>query len=99
RLTFAKNGQEAIDAFIRDSRFDVILMDLEMPEVDGYTATAKIREWEQKNFRSTTPIIVISAYQPNERAPVPGATRQLTKPLGADKLFNTIDEVVKQSDE
>jgi signal transduction histidine kinase/CheY-like chemotaxis protein len=97
RLTFAKNGQEAIDAFIRDSRFDLVLMDLEMPEVDGYTATAKIREWEQKNFRSTTPIIVISAYQRNERAPVPGATRQLTKPLSGDDLFDAIGEVVKQS--
>ena len=46
-VTLATNGQEAVNA-VTESRYDAVLMDVQMPVMDGYTATHKIREWEQK---------------------------------------------------
>ena len=44
-VTIANNGQEAVDA-VKESDYDAVLMDVQMPVMDGYTATRKIREWE-----------------------------------------------------
>ncbi len=44
-VTLANNGQEAVDA-VKENEYDAVLMDVQMPVMDGYTATRKIREWE-----------------------------------------------------
>jgi CheY-like chemotaxis protein len=59
---FASNGREAVEKFKRAS-YDVILMDIQMPEMDGYTAAGLIRELEADRGReSRVPILGISAY-------------------------------------
>lgn len=61
RLVFADNGKIAVDKF-KEARFDIVLMDLQMPEMDGYTASSIIREWETLEFLPPTPILAVSAH-------------------------------------
>ncbi|MEM9401173.1 MAG: response regulator [Pseudomonadota bacterium] len=56
----ANNGQEAVDMFIADD-FDVILMDCQMPVLDGFKATQAIREWEKRHQHERIPIIALTA--------------------------------------
>src|ERR1700756_1705559 len=57
----AEDGQKACEAFVRN-RFDVVLMDIQMPVVDGLTATRVIRQLEAERRLKRTPIIVVSAH-------------------------------------
>ncbi|MEO5968973.1 MAG: response regulator, partial [Bdellovibrionia bacterium] len=61
RLVFADNGKIAVDKF-KEARFDIVLMDLQMPEMDGYTASSLIREWETAEFLPPTPLVAVSAH-------------------------------------
>lgn len=57
----ARNGREAVDMW-REHHYDAILMDVQMPEMDGFTATRKIRELERENALPHTPIIGMTAH-------------------------------------
>ncbi|MEM1433124.1 MAG: ATP-binding protein [Pseudomonadota bacterium] len=59
-VTLAANGAEAVDLWRRDT-FDLIFMDCQMPVMDGFAATRLIRELEQSNARTTTPIVAMTA--------------------------------------
>ena len=59
-LAEAEDGQQAIDKFIA-GKFDLVLMDIQMPIVDGFEATSTIRVWETANGRRRTPIIALTA--------------------------------------
>lgn len=59
-LTCVEDGAQAVESF-KTSEFDVILMDLQMPVMDGYTAIREIRRFEAATGRSRTPVLVISA--------------------------------------
>lgn len=61
QIDFAENGQEALDKFM-NVKYDFILMDCMMPVMDGFQATQKIREWEEKNnIQNPIPIFAITA--------------------------------------
>lgn len=94
KLEVAENGQIAVDKFIA-GEFDIVLMDMQMPVMDGVTATKKIREWEQKKGLEPTPIIALTAYALKEEAQKSldaGCTTHLTKPIKKQKLSEIIIE-------
>ncbi|MGE4047564.1 MAG: response regulator, partial [Acetobacteraceae bacterium] len=81
-VTPARNGLEAVAAY-RADRFDLVLMDCQMPEMDGYEATRTIRQLEA--FQGyTTPIVALTAHAmagSREASLASGMNDQLTKPL------------------
>ena len=81
----AANGQEAVDA-IRDGAFDLVLMDCEMPVLDGLEATRRIRKFPD---RQNLPIIALSAHSPGEHkafCTAAGMSDYLTKPITSEAL-------------
>ncbi len=60
-VSTAENGQQGIDAVLRGDHFDLVLMDIQMPVMDGNTATRHIRQWEADNNRLHLPIIALTA--------------------------------------
>src|SRR3989442_1478428 len=55
----ALNGAEAVD-MVKANEYDLIVMDIDMPVMDGYTATRTIREWETQQGRTRIPIVMLS---------------------------------------
>jgi CheY-like chemotaxis protein len=83
------DGQKAVDAVMAGEGFDVVLMDIQMPLLDGYGATCKIRQWEQENARPRTPIVALTAdaYDADRaRAMDSGMDDFLPKPLKMQDL-------------
>jgi CheY-like chemotaxis protein len=90
--TWAPNGSEALKAFA-EARFDVVLMDLRMPGMDGVTAVREMRTMEAASRLPRTPIIVVSAHSTPEdkRATFEaGADLHLAKPYDVPSLLGTI---------
>jgi CheY-like chemotaxis protein/anti-sigma regulatory factor (Ser/Thr protein kinase) len=91
----AENGQEALDAW-RASDFDAIIMDMQMPVMDGLAATRAIREAERREGLRRTPIIFVSANAMPEHvaaARAAGADDHVAKPVAAEKLFSALSNV------
>lgn len=88
--TFANNGLEAIQLFKHAMpRFDLIFMDCEMPELDGFGATEQIRYFEQEQQWKKTPIIALSAHAMNEHIQhclASGMDKHIAKPMNLDVL-------------
>ncbi len=92
QVTLAVNGQEAIEAWEREP-FDLVLMDLQMPVMDGFAATARIRELEHNTGRRT-PIIAMTAAAmkgDRERCLQAGMDGHLAKPVRADEMARAIE--------
>ena len=91
-VTVANNGLEALEA-AQKRRYDVILMDLKMPVMDGFEATAKIREYEREEGLVRSPIIALSAHAlsgDREKCIQAEMDEYLTKPLRQNHLMLTI---------
>ncbi len=94
RVDLAENGAVACEKFI-DGHYDLVLMDRQMPVMDGMTATRAIRAWEQANRRPSTPIIALTASAlkgDQEKFVAAGCTAYLTKPIKRDVLLQAIRE-------
>jgi signal transduction histidine kinase/ActR/RegA family two-component response regulator len=92
-----ENGQLAVDAHAAD-RFDVILMDVNMPEMDGITATKLIRQAEEKSGQNRTPIIALTANTMKHQVIeylASGVDRHLGKPFKKDALIESICETLQ----
>ncbi len=94
RVEIAENGAVAYEKFTA-GHFDLVLMDRQMPVMDGLTATRAIREWEQANHRSPTPIVALTAAAlkgDQEKCVAAGCTAYLTKPIKQEVLLQAIKE-------
>jgi len=92
RVDTAVNGALAYDRFTAGD-YDLVLMDRQMPVMDGLTATRKIRAWEEANDRPVTPIIALTAAAlkgDREKCLAAGCTAYLTKPIKQDVLLHAI---------
>ncbi len=90
KLTWAKNGKEAVDIFSENPNFDAILMDIIMPEMDGFEAAEKIRK-----LSSTVPIIAQTAYTPDQDdndSQVKCFNDFLIKPIWGHDLVNLLSK-------
>lgn len=89
-----QNGQEAVEKFINE-QFDIVLLDLRMPVMNGYEAVRLMREWETKNNRRRTPIFALSAdSMPEliEQSLTAGCDGHLSKPIRKNVLLDMLKE-------
>ncbi|HLA13516.1 MAG TPA: response regulator, partial [Gemmatimonadaceae bacterium] len=89
-VRFAENGRQALEQLKKDPEVDVVLMDIMMPEMDGYETTRAIREMEK--FRNL-PIIALTAKAmkgDREKTIAAGASDYITKPVDTDQLLSLL---------
>ena len=94
RITEAASGVEALERF-DEERFDLVLMDLQMPEMDGYSATGEIRRREARGERTPTPVVALTAHATESdvrHAMAAGCDHYLTKPIGKARLLEAIEQ-------
>jgi len=98
-VTRVMNGQEAYDRWLAaygDTPFDLVLMDLQMPVMDGLNSLKAIREREQSDAIASTPVFILTAdEQPETRqlAEENKANGFLTKPLDPERLLEAIADI------
>jgi signal transduction histidine kinase/CheY-like chemotaxis protein/predicted ATPase len=91
----AHNGEEAVAA-VENAKFDAVLLDIEMPLLDGFGATQQIRALPGE--KSTIPIVAMTAHalvETESRCLEVGMNACLTKPIQVDRLQNTLEEIAK----
>jgi len=100
KLDTAENGEQALEKFIANasagSRYDLILMDIQMPVMDGYAATRMIRQWELDHELRPTPIVALTASafaQDVVRSLEAGCDLHVSKPVRKAALLKAIEEV------
>ena len=94
-VTVAQNGKEGLDAFIGGA-YDLILMDMEMPVMDGYTAAEKIREWEKERDVAPVPIIALTAHafaEDRQKCLDAGCSDYLSKPIKKVTLLKMLNRI------
>ncbi len=95
RLVEALNGEEAVVLF-KASNFDLVLMDMQMPIMDGYEATRRIRAWERQQGRSPVTIAALTANAMRdgiEKATSCGCNMHIAKPVGKARLLHLLDQI------
>ncbi len=100
KVQFAENGQIAVEKFKEKKEdYDLVFMDMQMPVMDGYTATSIIREWEKSNGIDPTPIVALTAYAlagDAQKCFDAGCGGYVTKPIKKAQLFETIEKYAKR---
>ena len=93
-VTIATNGLEALEA-LRQNNFDLVLMDVEMPEMDGIAATQAIRAEESNGTR--VPIVAVTATGDPQACLQAGMDDWLPKPISISRLNQTLDRVLAKT--
>jgi PAS domain S-box-containing protein len=99
QLETAENGEVAIEMF-KEKNYDLVLMDMQMPVMDGYTATGKIRAWEDKQSRMRTPIVALTSNALKgdmEKCLEAGCSGYVSKPIKKDLLLDTLQKYSQSS--
>jgi CheY-like chemotaxis protein len=98
KVTTAINGREALD-ILRSQLFDLILMDIHMPEMDGLEATARIRAFENETVRRI-PIIAMTAFamkEDRDKCLQAGMDYYVSKPINTKELYSALAKVMEGS--
>ncbi|ULA64390.1 MAG: Putative Histidine kinase [Nitrospira sp.] len=98
-LTYAENGAIAVEHF-QSGRYNLVFMDLQMPVMDGLTATRTIRQWERDQHRTPTPIVALTAnvlQQQLDESLAAGCTAYMTKPIKKKSLITAIETYASAS--
>ncbi|MBF0155194.1 MAG: PAS domain S-box protein [Magnetococcales bacterium] len=101
QLVIVDNGVDVV-ARVREDPFDLVLMDIQMPKMDGYAATRAIRRWEQEEGLSPLIIIALSAHAvegKKDESLAAGCDDHLSKPINKKNLLAAIQKVAKSIDE
>ena len=96
QVTVTATGRGALER-IQEQTFDVVLMDVQMPDMDGLEATALIRAWESHRGKRT-PIIAVTAHSmqgDRERCLAAGMDGYVTKPFDADRLIEVVESTAR----
>ena len=94
----ADNGEAAV-AMFRKKVYDLVLMDVQMPIMDGHAATRAIRDWERENNRAATTIISLTAHAIKEeidKCMAAGCNTHLSKPVKKSTLLQTLNEYTRE---
>ncbi|MBF0295569.1 MAG: transporter substrate-binding domain-containing protein [Magnetococcales bacterium] len=98
-LVMVQDGVEAVER-VQAEHFDVVVMDVQMPRMDGYTATRRIRQWERETGCAPVPIIALSAHAlegEKQRSEEAGCTSYLAKPVNKKELLDRLRHVAQLS--
>lgn len=93
------DGQAAVETF-KGTSFDLVLMDMQMPVMDGYAATREIRQWESQQKIDSTPVVALTASALKgdaEKSLAAGCNMHLTKPIKKKRLLDVIATMSGQS--
>ncbi|MCK9372854.1 MAG: response regulator [Sulfuricurvum sp.] len=97
RVISVENGQQAVDAYLKEP-FDLVLMDIDMPVMDGLMANRLIKEIDKRADRGYVPVIALTAHAligDRERIVAAGLDGHLAKPIDKNFLLQTIDRYLK----
>ncbi len=100
QLDTAENGKVAIEKY-KKKRYHLVLMDMQMPVMDGYVATRKIREWEEQQNRTETPIIALTSNALKgdmEKCLEAGCSDYISKPIKKDLLLDALQKYSQKSE-
>jgi two-component system, sensor histidine kinase and response regulator len=98
QVVVAGNGRAALSA-ISEQNFDLVLMDVQMPELDGLQATRTLREIEKASGKNL-PVVAMTAHAmqgDRDRCLAAGMTNYVSKPVRPEELFRVIDDVLAAS--
>ena len=96
----AWSGEEALEKLVAE-RYDVVLMDCQMPKLDGYATTSRFREWEKEHQRPRTMIVALTANALTgdaEKCFAAGMDRYLSKPFSSDQLYQVLESCVADAE-
>lgn len=97
RVVAVDNGQKAVDAYLKE-HFDLVLMDIDMPVMDGLMANRLIKEIDKRDGRGFVPVIALTAHAligDRERIVAAGLDAHLAKPIDKHFLLQTMDRYLK----
>ncbi|MEO5363179.1 MAG: transporter substrate-binding domain-containing protein [Magnetococcus sp. DMHC-8] len=95
QLVMVNDGLAAVERALQVP-FDVVVMDIQMPRMDGYSATRQIRQWERETGRTPMPIVALSAHAMEteiQRSREAGCDLYLTKPISKKRLLQLLQQI------
>ncbi|MBF0498445.1 MAG: PAS domain S-box protein, partial [Deltaproteobacteria bacterium] len=98
RVDVAQDGKMAVE-MVAGNQYDLVLLDVQMPIMDGYTATRTIRAWEQETGRDALPIIALTAHafaEDVKKSLEAGYSDHLSKPIRKDKLIEVVCQYLRE---